>query len=193
MALAARIPASSAEPAASRRRSVIGIDPGLHRTGYAVLCPGRDPWRPALLEAGFVRLSQTSSLDRRLVELDRCVSEVLERHTPAVLSCEQLYAHYKHPRTAILMGHARGVILAACARAGLAVRDVAATRVKRMLTGSGRANKAQVQHAVAQTLRLPAVPEPHDVADAIAIALAGLWLEDADRTRATAAAGKVRA
>lgn len=142
-----------------------------------MIAAGEDMWRPRLIEAGVVRLSPRGRLESRLVELDANLAEVLARLSPQVLCCEQLYAHYKHPRTAILMGHARGVIITACARNGLAVRDLAATRVKRMLTGSGRAGKRQVQHAVAKMLRLQEIPEPHDVADAIAIALAGLWIE----------------
>jgi crossover junction endodeoxyribonuclease RuvC len=101
---------------------------------------------------------------------------LLQTHRPTLLACEELYAHYKHPRTAILMGHARGVILAAAARRGLQVVSIAATHVKKMLTGSGHAAKHQVQFAVAATLGLRQIPEPPDVADAIAIALCGLRL-----------------
>jgi hypothetical protein len=91
---------------------------------------------------------------------------LIATYRPRVLACEELYAHYRHPRTAILMGHARGVILAAAGRHGMAVLPLAATHVKKILTGSGRASKQQVQRAVANTLGLPALPGPHDVADA---------------------------
>lgn len=149
---------------------VLGIDPGLQRTGYALLRFGG----PAqLVEAGVIRLRRAAALEQRLIELEAALTGLLEQHRPAVLACEQLYAHYKHPRTAILMGHARGVILALAARRGLTIVSIAATHVKKLLTGRGHASKPQMQRAVALTLGLRTLPEPHDVADAIAIALAG--------------------
>jgi crossover junction endodeoxyribonuclease RuvC len=84
---------------------------------------------------------------------------------------EQLFAHYEHPRTAILMGHARGVILLAAAKNDVPVVSYAASRVKKTITGHGRATKEQMQHAITRELKLPKLPEPHDVADALAIAL----------------------
>jgi len=86
------------------------------------------------------------------------------------VAVEQLYAHYKHPRTAILMGHARGVILLAAAQRGVPVTSLASTMVKRTITGNGHASKGQVQRAVAMLCKLAKPPEPPDVADAIAIA-----------------------
>lgn len=155
--------------------TVLGIDPGLRRTGYAVLC-GRLATEARLVEAGVVRLNPNAKLEQRLVELEASISSLVEQHKPGTLAVEQLYAHYKHPRTAILMGHARGVILAVTARRGVAIVSVSATHVKKSLTGAGHAGKAQVQRAVAATLGLAKPPEPHDVADAIAIALCGLQM-----------------
>lgn len=160
--------------------AVLGIDPGLQRTGYAILVPQPLPQEALVLEAGVIRLDSRASLGARLVELERELNALITANRPASLACEELYAHYKHPRTAILMGHARGVVLLAAARAGLSILPVAATNVKKLLTGSGRASKRQVQLAVAATLNLPTVPEPNDVADAIAIGLAGLRLRHAD-------------
>lgn len=151
---------------------LMGVDPGLQCTGYAFLDAGR---APRLLEAGVVRLRAGDGLERRLLELERSLDALIERHRPAVLACEELYSHYRHPRTAILMGHARGVVLALAARRGLTVTPLSATRVKKTLTGSGHAGKAQVQRVIAATFGLSRPPEPHDVADAIAIALCGLW------------------
>lgn len=166
-------------PTAAAVRTLLGVDPGLQRTGYAVLaCPvSRD--QITLVEAGVIRLDRKASLPERLLELDQSLQLLLDSHRPFALACEELYAHYKHPRTAILMGHARGVVLTAAARAGIEVTAVAATHAKKLLTGRGHAGKAQIQHAVAATLRLTQLPEPHDVADAIAIALAGLRLRNA--------------
>jgi crossover junction endodeoxyribonuclease RuvC len=91
------------------------------------------------------------------------------------MAMEQLYAHYAHPRTAILMGHARGAFLLAAAQRNVPVISYASTKVKRLVTGSGRAGKPQVQHAVARELGLTTLPEPHDVADALAVALCHLY------------------
>jgi crossover junction endodeoxyribonuclease RuvC len=173
----------SAAPASTTSSVVVlGIDPGLQRTGYAILTspPGRETCR--VVEAGVIRLNPRQPLESRLVELESSLAELISTYQPAVLACEQLYAHYRHPRTAIIMAHARGVILALAARRGLEIVHVAATHVKKYLTGSGRAGKAQVQRAVAATLSLPTIPEPDDVADALAVAFCGLRLRDADRS-----------
>lgn len=168
---------------------ILGIDPGLRRTGYAVLIAptGADACR--VVEAGLIRLNPTQPIEQRLVELQRGLEELISTHRPTVLACEQLYSHYKHPRTAVVMAHARGVILALAARRGLDVVNVAATQVKRYLTGSGRAGKAQVQRAVAAALCLPQIPESSDVADAMAVALCGLRMRDAERRVRPAAKG----
>lgn len=148
---------------------VCGIDPGLGVTGYAVLRIGGD--RMTVIDAGACRFDESLPLPDRLADIERDVTSVLTEHRPHVVAVEELYAHYKHPRTAILMGHARGVILLAAARLGIEVRSYAATRIKRHLTGNGRATKAQMQRAIQVTLGLSALPEPPDVADALAIAV----------------------
>jgi crossover junction endodeoxyribonuclease RuvC len=154
---------------------ILGIDPGLERTGYAIIDAGGSVQR--LLEAGLIRLNPAQALHCRLAELAEAMRHILETRRPDLVACEALYAHYKHPRTAILMAHARGVILAEAARAGAPVLDVSATQVKKSMTGNGRASKTQIQRAVAGALRLHELLEPHDVADAAAIALCGANLD----------------
>jgi crossover junction endodeoxyribonuclease RuvC len=148
---------------------VCGIDPGLAATGYAVVLLGGV--RPAVLDAGVCRVDRGLPITERLVRLESDVASILEEQLPSVVAVEELYAHYAHPRTAILMGHARGVLLWTAARRGIEVRSYAATRIKRYLTGNGRAGKSQVQRAVQRELGLAEVPEPPDLADALAIAL----------------------
>ena len=98
--------------------------------------------------------------------------EVLDAFPPGSLAIERVHSHVQYPRTAILMAHARGVImLAAAANPASPVFGYAATRIKKTLTGSGKAPKAQIQHAIMTELGLPTLPEPHDVADACAVAL----------------------
>lgn len=148
---------------------ILGIDPGLQVCGYAVIQAKLLDTK--LLEAGVFRTNGKADLAERLNQIAEDIRQVLDSHKPDVVAVEQLYAHYKHPRTAILMGHARGVILQKAAESGASVKDFAATRIKKSLTGNGRAAKAQMQRAIQSMLGLAEVPEPPDVADAIAIAL----------------------
>lgn len=149
---------------------VCGIDPGLAITGYGVV-RATNSLQPSVIDAGVCRFNPKESLETRLVAIEADVDAILAEFNPDIVAVEQLYAHYKHPRTAILMGHARGVILLVAARRGIPVRSYAATQVKRYLTGNGRATKDQVQRAIQATLGLSELPEPPDVADALAIAL----------------------
>jgi len=153
------------------RLRVLGIDPGLGLTGYGLVDLARRAVEPTLLEAGVFKLDAKRSLEVRLQQLHEDLSALIAEHSPARVAVEQLYAHYTHPRTAILMGHARGVILQVATAAGLPVESLAATEVKKSLTGNGHATKRQMQLAVQAQCRLAAPPEPPDVADAIAIAL----------------------
>ncbi|NLX55802.1 MAG: crossover junction endodeoxyribonuclease RuvC [Planctomycetaceae bacterium] len=153
---------------------VLGVDPGLNITGYGVLEQG--PAGPALCEAGVVRSRSAATLETRLNEIYQGMREVLLAFTPQAMAVEELYSHYERPRTAILMGHARGVICLAAAEARIPVYHYAATQVKRLLTGSGRATKQQMQQAICRELSLSASPEPPDVADALAIALCHHYL-----------------
>jgi crossover junction endodeoxyribonuclease RuvC len=148
---------------------VLGIDPGLNTTGYGVLEVAAGG--PRVCEAGVIRGRSRNSLTARLAEIHADLVELISALRPTVMSLEQLYSHYKRPRTAILMGHARGVICLAATQAGVPVVSYASTRVKKTLTGNGRASKTQMQQAVQRELRLTVVPEPHDVADALAIAI----------------------
>lgn len=148
---------------------VCGIDPGLETSGYAILTIDGDT--TVIRDAGVCRTDTRMALADRLAQIESDFTEIFDQFTPDAVGVEQLYAHYKHPRTAILMGHARGVILAVAARKNLTVHDFSATQVKRHLTGNGRASKTQIQRAVMTTLNLSAPPEPNDVADAIAVAL----------------------
>jgi crossover junction endodeoxyribonuclease RuvC len=168
------MPDDTLSSSVSRPRA-LGVDPGLNTTGYAVL-----EWsgkRLAICEAGVIRSRAHGSLETRLAEIYDGVRDVIRSLTPQVVAVEELYSHYQRPRTAILMGHARGVICLAAAESGLPVRHYAATQIKRLLTGSGRASKLQMQRAICRELALAAPPEPPDVADALAIALCHLHLE----------------
>lgn len=148
---------------------ILGIDPGLHITGYGVVNFGLG--KPKLIDGGVIRLSAKDSLAQRLVVLEAEVGELLDEYKPDICAVEQLYAHYKHPRTAILMGHARGVILLAAQRRSVRIEQFSANRIKQSVVGHGHAGKLQVQKAIQQIFRLESPPQPPDVADALAVAL----------------------
>ncbi len=154
---------------------ILGIDPGLRLTGYGVL--EYHATRPRLLDAGVIRLKAQTSLADRLVELEKFLEEIVAEQQPGVCAVEQLYSNYAHPRTAILMAHARGVILLVARRHGLRVEQFAANRIKQSVTGHGHSAKGQMQRAIQAVFNLKEVPEPPDVADALAVALCcGLYL-----------------
>ncbi|GJQ30821.1 MAG: crossover junction endodeoxyribonuclease RuvC [Phycisphaerae bacterium] len=159
---------------------VLGIDPGLRITGYG--CVEGESHAPRLVEAGVFRLVRgdaTPSISSRLAELDRDFRDLLARVRPDAVAVEGLFAHVKHPATSIVMGHARGVLLLAVQQAGLPLIELKPAQVKKSLVGSGRAEKGQMQRAIQEVFRLPELPRPPDVADALAIALAGHQRHDA--------------
>ena len=154
---------------------VVGIDPGLNVTGYAVLDPsaaGATGRGPIVVEAGVIRSGgRAATMGQRLATIYQGILEGLDAFPPTALALEQVHSHWKHPRTGILMAHARGVIVLAAARRGVPIVGYAAARIKKTLTGSGKAPKEQMQHAIRTELGLDRLPEPHDVADACAVAL----------------------
>lgn len=153
---------------------ILGIDPGLNITGYGVLAI--EAAKISLVEAGIVRSVRSQDLGERLASIYDGLDEVIQSVSPHSIGLEELYSHYKRPKTAIIMGHARGVICLAAAKHQLPICHYSATQVKKVLTGNGRAPKLQVQLAVTRHLNLCETPEPADVADALAIALCHHYL-----------------
>jgi len=161
---------------------ILGIDPGLNITGYGCIDAADADVR--LVEAGVFRLggraSRTkkaaevrtvASVSSRLVELERDLRDLIDRVKPEVVAVESLFAHYKHPATAIVMGHARGVMLLTIRRAGLELAEFRPALIKKSMTGNGQARKEQMQRAVQSYFDLADLPEPPDIADALAIAV----------------------
>ena len=159
--------------ATSPTRRILGLDPGLQVTGYGVLDHTRNG--PRHREAGVLRSAvdgrDTSDMAQRVKVLYDGLVEVLDEWRPTVMVVEQLYAHYDHPRTAILMAHARGCFFLAGAQRGIPVLSYPSASVKKTITGHGRATKEQMQNAIMRELGLAKLPEPHDVSDALAVAL----------------------
>ena len=151
-------------------RRILGVDPGLRTTGYGIV--EVHPGGLRLIEGGVLQPAATQRLEARLVQLHDAIADVVRTTRPDCMVIEELGTAYEHPQTAVLMGHARGVIALAAGAAGIPVYALAHTIVKRALTGSGSARKAQVNGMVVQLLGLSAPPHPNDVSDALALAIA---------------------
>ncbi len=156
---------------------ILGVDPGLRITGYGVVSvdassAARERFEGIeLIEAGVIRPKTTAGIASRLHKIHDGLSELIDERRPDVLVIEKLYTHYKHPATAILMGHVRGVVCLLSAKHALPMISLASTHVKKSVTGHGHANKGQVQRMIQHYLGLKSAPEPADVADALAIAI----------------------
>jgi crossover junction endodeoxyribonuclease RuvC len=150
----------------------MGIDPGLVATGWGCLEGG--PAGVLVLGAGVISTSPRLALTVRLQRLHAAVTDLLAAHAPAMLVVEDLYAEYEFPRTAILMGHARGVICLAAAQHGVGVLALAPAEIKAVFAANGAASKAQVQRGVQRLLGLADPPRSSHVADALGLAYTGL-------------------
>jgi len=146
----------------------------LNITGYGMIEVKDD--RPQIIEAGVVRSKRTESFPKRLASIYHGIDDVIKSLKPDCMGLEELYSHYQRPKTSIIMGHARGVICLAAEINSVEVQNYAATQIKRVLTGSGRASKIQMQQAVTQHFNLDEVPQPPDVADALSVALCHYYL-----------------
>lgn len=151
---------------------VLGVDPGLGATGYGLVA--YESGRIRLIEGGVIRSNPDDPMEARVGSIFSGIIEVLNEFRPELLAMEDLYSHYKHPRTAIIMAHARGAVLTAAHQKGVPVRSYAATMIKMALTGNGRARKEQVQRMVLTQLGIAAPVEPYDTTDALAAALCHL-------------------
>jgi crossover junction endodeoxyribonuclease RuvC len=150
----------------------MGVDPGLVATGFGVLATGVRGL--AVVDAGVINTSVGQALEARLNAIYRALYQIIESQAPALLIVEDLYTEYKFPRTAVLMGHARGIVYLAARQLDVPVLALTPAEVKRAVTGNGAAGKAQMQRAVQTLLGLQALPHPSHVADALGLAMTGM-------------------
>ncbi len=148
---------------------IMGIDPGLHITGYGIIDVAGN--RIGLIEAGCIRTGAHQQMCRRLNTIFTEIESIVNEFHPDQFSVENLYSHYRNPETAIIMGHARGVIFLVAGKHQIELAEYSATRIKKSLSGNGHASKQQIQKMVQSTLNLKEAPEPVDVSDALAAAL----------------------
>ena len=155
-------------PSIGEHMFVLGIDPGLTRTGYGVL--SEDHGSIETVAAGVIRTESGAAIEERLMELYRDLQTVIREHTPTEVAIERVFVN-QNLRSAVSVVQAAGVTLLAVGEAGLRAIEYTPSAVKMALAGYGRADKAQVQRIVARRLSLDVLPEPADAADALAIAL----------------------
>jgi crossover junction endodeoxyribonuclease RuvC len=151
---------------------VMGIDCGGEYTGFGVVEQGAGG-DLVCVDVGVIHLSQRDRLERRLGQIFERLTEIIHRHQPDVVAIEDVF-HAANSKTALKLGHVRGVAMLSAAQCGLEVIAYAPLTVKSAVVGYGKAEKAQVQMMVARLLRLPEVPQPADAADALAIAICHL-------------------
>jgi len=151
---------------------ILGIDPGLGTTGYGLI----EDKNFKLIEAGIIKTKANTPIQDRLKKIFDELSCIIKEHRPGVLVLEKIYSHYRHPATAILMGHARAVVCLACGAHGVKLINYPSTKIKKTITGNGHASKQQVQRMVQNILKLKIPPEPVDVSDALAMAISYCYM-----------------
>ncbi|HVL67901.1 MAG TPA: crossover junction endodeoxyribonuclease RuvC [Vicinamibacterales bacterium] len=150
---------------------IFGIDPGSERTGYG--CVERSGSRHHLVICGVLAPPAAATFPERLKHIHAGLAALLADCRPDCVAVESIF-HARNVRSALKLGHARGVALLAASEAGLAVVEYAPAEIKRAVVGYGRAEKPQIQQMVKLLLGLEAAPSPHDVADALAVAICHL-------------------
>ena len=154
---------------------ILGVDPGSWRTGYAIIDRGeRGEMRD--IRHGVIASAREQNLPERLSQIHRQLLEIIDDLRPQVAAVETAY-YAKNPRSALVLGQARGAALVACAHAGLQIIELGPMQIKLAVTGAGRASKAQVQKMTQVLLGLP-LPASPDAADALAAAMAAARILD---------------
>jgi crossover junction endodeoxyribonuclease RuvC len=147
---------------------IFGIDPGSDRTGYG--CVDTDGSRHRIIISGAIRTGGSASFPEKLLTIHTGLAALIGEHRPDCVAIENLF-HASNARSALKLGHARGVAMLAAVEAGLPVFEYTPAEVKRAVVGYGRAEKHQVQHMVKLILGLAVIPTPHDASDALAVAI----------------------
>lgn len=147
---------------------IMGIDPGFAITGYGIVKYRGNKF--SVIDYGVITTEASELLPDRLLTLSRGLEEVMEKYDPDAVSVEELFFN-KNIKTALTVGHGRGVALLTAARAGKKVYEYTPLQVKQSVVGYGRAEKAQIQQMVKIILNLQSIPKPDDAADALAVAI----------------------
>jgi crossover junction endodeoxyribonuclease RuvC len=149
---------------------VLGIDPGSECTGWGVVEGDANGQRYRLIEFGAVRLKSAATFSSRLLKISRALDEIITRLTPDACAIEEAFLA-NNPKVTLKLGQVRGVALLAAESAALEIGEYSPRSIKQTVAGYGNAEKHQVQEMVRILLSLKSVPEPHDAADALAVAI----------------------
>ena len=147
---------------------IMGIDPGFAITGYGIVQYEGNKF--SVIDYGVVTTDAKTLLPDRLLKLYSSLEELIGRYKPDAISVEELFFN-KNIKTALAVGHGRGVALLSAARSGVGIYEYTPLQVKQSVVGYGRAEKTQIQQMVKVILNLPVIPKPDDVADALAVAI----------------------
>jgi crossover junction endodeoxyribonuclease RuvC len=168
---------------------IFGIDPGSERTGYG--CVRTDGSRHRLITCGAIKTRASSTFPEKLLVIHSRLTTLLSECRPDAVAIENVF-HAVNARSALKLGHARGVAMLAAAEAGVAIYEYTPAEVKRVVVGYGRAEKQQVQQMIKMMLGLADAPSPHDAADALAVAVCHIHSRPSPLTAEAIAAARPR-
>ena len=151
---------------------VLGIDPGLTKTGFGLLSISNDT--PQIIDYGIIEPNKNDYLSKRLHSIYVDINQLIEMFAPTVFSIEDIF-YGRNVKSALLLGQARGVAMLCAAKYDIPVFEYSAKKVKQAITGNGNADKTQLQYMIKQIFKLKQLPTPLDASDAIGIALCHIY------------------
>ena len=151
---------------------VLGIDPGLRKTGFGVLSVSND--KPKLIDYGIIEPNKDEKISKRLFTIYNDINQLVEMFCPNIFSIEDIF-YGRNVKSALLLGQARGIAMLCAAKHDIPVFEYSAKKVKKAITGNGNADKTQLQYMIKQIFKLKQVPTPLDASDAIGIALCYIY------------------
>ena len=151
---------------------VLGIDPGLTKTGFGLLSISNDT--PKIIDYGIIEPNKNDSLSKRLYSIYTDMNQLIEMFNPTIVSIEDIF-YGRNVKSALLLGQARGIAMLCAAKYDIPVFEYSAKKVKQAVTGNGNADKTQLQYMIKQIFKLRQLPTPLDASDAIGIALCYIY------------------
>ena len=151
---------------------VLGIDPGLTKTGFGLLSISNDT--PKIIDYGIIEPNKNDSLSKRLYSIYTDMNQLIEMFNPTIVSIEDVF-YGRNVKSALLLGQARGIAMLCAAKYDIPVFEYSAKKVKQAVTGNGNADKTQLQYMIKQIFKLRQLPTPLDASDAIGIALCYIY------------------
>ena len=151
---------------------VLGIDPGLTKTGFGLLSISNDI--PKIIDYGIIEPNKSDNLSKRLYSIYTDMNQLIEMFNPTIVSIEDIF-YGRNVKSALLLGQARGIAMLCAAKYDIPVFEYSAKKVKQAITGNGNADKTQLQYMLKQIFKLKQLPTPLDASDAIGIALCYIY------------------